>query len=164
MVASSPNPYESPSQLPDSAPAKPAVDLLRGLIAAVIGAAVGFAIPAIYMCIEFRVQSLDHLAQVLHRAAEMCAVCTAMCCLAAFLSFTPSRRMSFMGAFLCVSGLAFLGLVVMVIATITFNLGAESKTSDPWLWLRIFVILVVMIAGTIFLTWRQVCKTQHRAR
>ncbi len=160
MVASSPNPYESPSQSLDGAPTKHAVNPLRGLVAAVIGAAAGFAIPALLTCIELRVQSLDRLPQVLNHAAEMFAVCTALCCLAAFLRFTPSRRMSFMGAFLCVSGLAFLGLVVMIIATIEFDLGEQSKTSDPYRWLRVSIVIAVMVAGTSLLVWRKVRKIQ----
>ena len=139
------------------------MNLLRGLTAAVIASVGGFAIYAILMWSKFGVQSLDNLPRVLCYVPELCAVLTALFGLAAILEFTPSRRLSIAIAFVQVSGLAFLGLVVMIIAPIVFELDPVSKTSAPYLFLRISIVLAVMVAGTGLLTWRRVRSIQDRA-
>jgi hypothetical protein len=161
MADFSPNPYESPSPLPGKAPAKPAVSLLRGFAAGGIAALIGFAIPAICGCISLRVNSLTEVGRAFDHLAETCVTFAALLGLAAITSFTPSRRADFILTFLYLAGFAFLGIVLMRVVTRAFDLGPQTKTSDPYRWLRISIVLAVMVAGATAVTWRQIRNIQE---
>jgi hypothetical protein len=47
---------------------------------------------------------------------------------------------------------AFAGGIFMAVMTSLFNLEQQSYTSDPWFWLRVFLLVPVPVAYTIFHT------------
>ncbi len=157
-----PNPYESPkSSQCDGVVNVTTNSLLRGLAIAIPLSVVGFAIPQASGLVFAMVEQMNSpyatppaldfisLFKTYLNAAIGCAILFA---LAGILNYSPAIRLGLVRSLLFVGLSMFSGLFFMSVMTLTFNLESQSYTSDPWLWLRVFLALSVPIAYTVIHT------------
>jgi hypothetical protein len=161
METETSNPYESPKHQHDGNFHAGTNSLLRGLAFAVPLSIVGFAIPlATGFIIELAKQlnspyanpPAKDLAYLFKTFVGPSIGCAIMFALASILNYSPALRLGLIRSLIFMGLSAFAGGIFMAVMTSLFNLEQQSYTSDPWFWLRVFLLVPVPVAYTIFHT------------
>lgn len=132
------------------------ISFVRGCLFALPASAAGFALPYLLLGAIPFVRSALFQYPLVERDADLQALsmkawapaigCAIVFALAAILSHMPARRGSFIRSLMFVGLFALLGLFVTAAATIAFDLGPRSYTSDPYGVARGAIAIGVLVA------------------
>jgi hypothetical protein len=152
------NPYLS-SSIVYARPTKPTPSFVRGAAFAAAWAITGFTITTVLVAYQY---GIDDPASFLQEARVQLLfpglACGAVFGLAALLNYGSACRIGFITALMRIGSAALVGVLVMHIATFVFSLYQQSYTEDPWVYVRMAILLAFPISyATVQLRaqWRQ---------
>jgi hypothetical protein len=147
--------------------------LLRGIACALPIALIGFAVPFVaysiltlvrhYILAYPRIDMRDDFRGMPVTFLGPGIGCSLVFGLAAILNYSPPLRIGFVRATMFVGLAALSGIVLAAVATIVFQIGPQSYTSDPWLWLRILIGVSPPVAYTAIHTVKRFARPDVNA-
>ena len=155
------NPYQSPSGLSELSKPSPSrgLSIVRGLAYSALFAPIGFIVPLGFFVIISTVSWLFS-ASTVESPFEMffddwrgmlspCIGISIVFAMSAFRNFTPALQFGYVRSLMYVGGCLIAGAFAAAFVTFTFGLENNSYNSDPWIWLKLLVALLVPV-GYIF--------------
>jgi len=150
------DPYKTPISSPTLSGDR-CMSLIRGIAWAIPLGACGFCAPflALGVVLLMRMMFTDMLP--FDRAAEFrelpingissAVVCSLMFAFSALANFSPCRGIGFIRSLLVMGVVVIVALFVTSVAILTLGIGPRLYTSDPYLWLRVTIFIVLLCAG-----------------